>query len=140
MYSYGIPFLLYMKQSHGRYTFNGSWCKLHHIRVNFQLRPTFRNLKYANAIMYSFLLHLVNVFAKIYLYVKGKKMYLNAFISNVLKNANIYFVTFHNVIRLYSAYHVTCIDMGKGVRRDLIKFICHNFYLCGYSISKLFHQ
>lgn len=67
-------------------------------------------------------------------------MYLNAFISNVLKNANIYFVTFHNVIRLYSAYHVTCIDMGKGVRRDLIKFICHNFYLCGYSISKLFHQ
>lgn len=32
------------------------------------------------------------------------------------------------------------INMGKGVRRDLIKFICYNFYLCGYSISMLFYQ
>lgn len=65
--------------------------------------------------MYSFFFYLVNVFVKIYLYVKGKKMYFNVFIFNVLKNVNIYFVIFYNVICLYLVYYVICIDMGKGV-------------------------
>lgn len=66
-------------------------------------------------------------------------MYFNVFIFNVLKNVNIYFVIFYNVICLYLVYYVICIDMGKGVWCDLIKFICYNFYLCGYSIFKLFY-
>lgn len=65
--------------------------------------------------MYCFFFYLVNVFVKIYLYVKGKKMYFNVFIFNVLKNVNIYFVIFYNVICLYLVYYVICIDMGKGV-------------------------
>lgn len=56
--------------------------------------------------MYSFFFYLVNVFVKIYLYVKGKKMYFNVFIFNVLKNVNIYFVIFYNVICLYLVYYV----------------------------------
>lgn len=54
--------------------------------------------------MYCFFFYLVNVFVKIYLYVKGKKMYFNVFIFNVLKN--IYFVIFYNVICLYLVYYV----------------------------------
>lgn len=56
--------------------------------------------------MYCFFFYLVNVFVKIYLYVKGKKMYFNVFIFNVLKNVNIYFVIFYNVICLYLVYYV----------------------------------